>query len=319
MSLKRNLPVRLPHAVGVAVAGALVIGFGLMFACSTYPTYKGLSTDCTIENSYVFYDPTTDPQKAALRLDNFVNWYVSTDYTPDAGVSTGDAATNAVAFAALSVIDPIPDGAVCGATSAGVILFSHNNDWGGLFGPWDFGTTSVDASAFDGIAFWARSPGNTTKGLTLSLNDTNTESDGSPGSCQNYTIDGGVAVQQGSGQGGIDPSTGTPLSGSGTARAPFPNECANLYTVAIELTSDWSFYAIPFEDFQQSAKPNRVPNAVFAAGTVPGTGLLKNALRHFVLRLPKAAVAELWLAKLGFYKNKVAGANVDGGTGAGKL
>lgn len=322
MSLKRHLPVRLPHAVGVALAGALLTAVGLMFACSTYPTFKGLATDCTVENSYQFYDPVTDRQKAALALDNFANWYASADYVPDAGALTGDAALASVAFAQVTPVDPIPDGAVCGATSAGVIRFSHNNDWGGLFGPWDFGTTPVDASDWDGISFWARAPGNTTKGLTLSLNDTNTESDGNGGSCQNYTIDGGTSAQQGSTQGGIDPSTGTPLSGSGTTRAPFPNECANLYTVAIELTTDWSFYAIPFSDFQQAAQPNRVPNSVFDAGTVPGTGLLKSALRHFVLRLPKAAVAELWLAKLRFYKNKVPGANgptVGGGTAAGKL
>jgi len=319
MRLKRHLPARLPRAAGVAAAGAFLVGSGLMFGCSTYPTFKGLSTDCTAQNGYVFYDPNTDPQKEALRLDNFVNWYVSADYTPDGGASPTEVATKAVASAQIELVDPIPDGAVCGVTSAGVIRFSHNNDWGGLFGPWDFGTTAVDASGWDGIAFWARSPGNTTKGLTLSLNDTNTESDGSSTSCQNYTIDGGVAAQQGSGQGGIDPSTGTPLSGSGTTRAPFPNECSNLYTVVTELTSDWRFYPIPFSAFQQSAKPNRVPNSVFAAGNVPGTGLLTRALRHFVLRLPKAAVAELWIAKLGFYKKNVSGAAVDGGSDAGKL
>jgi len=309
MSLNRMFVVRLPRVLGVVATCTLLLGLGGVFMCSTYPTYRGLLADCTAENVYEFYSHDTDPKKSArdLTLTNFNNWYASADYTPDGGAASSgnpDAAINYVASAQLTVADPIPDGAWCGATSAAVLRASHNNDWGCLFGPWDFGSNPQDASDWEGIAFWARAPGQTGKGFTLSIGDNNTESGASNGGCHDYLIDGGTSAQTGGGQSGFDPSTGTPLSGSGTTRAPFPDECGNGYTVAMEVTSGWRFYTIPFSEFQQAANPNRVPNSVFNAGTVPGTGLLTSALRHLVIRFPKEAEGELWLAKLAFYRKK---------------
>jgi hypothetical protein len=307
MSLKRTWIVGLPVALGVAVASTLILGLGGVFSCSTYPTYKGLPTDCTAVKDYELYSFTTDPQNGTrnLSLDNFKNWFASADYTPDGGVvSTNDAAVKTTAFALATPVDPIPDGPVCGNTSAVVVRFSHNNDWGGLFGPYDFGTTPQDASDWEGIAFWARAPGNTTKGFTLSLNDNNSKADENGGLCHDYTLDAGVQAQPGGGV-GIDPTTGTPLSGSGTTRAPYPDECNNSYTVVQQVTDEWSFYHVPFSAFQQASNPNRVPNSVFDAGTVPGTGLLTSALRQLSFRMPRAAEGELWLSKLAFYrKNK---------------
>ena len=272
--------------------------------CSTYPTYKDLPADCTAEQGYQFADPTTSPD---LNLGTFKNWYASADYTPDGGAAAStdpDAAIPYVAFARVTE-DSIPDGGWCGATTAAVLRASHNNDWGCLFGPWDFGTNPADASGWDGIAFWARAPGQTTKGFTLAIGDNNTESGASGSHCRDYIVDGGASTPTSGGPvGTIDPSTGTPLSGSGTSRAPFADECGNGYTVAMQVTSAWRFYAVPFSKFQQTSSPNRVPNSVFDAGTVPGTGLDKAALRHLVLRFAKESEVELWISKIAFYKKK---------------
>ena len=332
MSRKRILLVGLPRAAGVAVASTLLLGLGGVFGCSTYPTYKDLPTDCTAEKGYEFYYSQTNPQDPDLTsLDNFQKWFAAADYTPDAGVGAAvsanyDATTSYVASAQVNPVDLNPaDGSVCGNTSAVVLRASHNNDWGCLFGPYDFGNNHLEnASGLEWIAFWARAPGETSKGFTLAFTDENSaaaaaSASGSgtiPSYCRNYIADGGVSTQTGGGPNGIDPSTGTPLSGSGTTRAPYPDECGNGYNVARQVTTDWRFYLVPFSDFKQTSNPNRVPNLVFDAGSVPETGLLTSGLRNFVLRMPKAAEVELWLTKLAFYRKN---AHADAGTDAGKM
>ena len=313
MSRKRILLVGLPRAAGMAAASTLLLGLGGVFACSTYPTYKDLPTDCTAENGYEFYYSQTIPQDPNLTsLDNFQKWFAAADYTPDAGVaisSNGDAAPNYVASAQVTPIDLSPaDGSVCGNTSAVVLRASHNNDWGCLFGNYDFGNNHLEnASGWEGIAFWARAPGDTTKGFTLAFTDENSASASGTiaSNCRNYVADGGVSTQTGGGQSGIDRSTGTPLSGSGTTRAPYPDECGNGYNVAMQVTTDWAFYPVPFSDFKQTSNPNRVP-----------TGLLASGLRNFVVRMPKAAEVELWLTKLAFYRKNT---HADAGTDAPEI
>lgn len=302
MSLKRTLVTRLPRAVGAAAVGLAFLGLGGVVVCSSYPTFKDRPLDCSVTDGYEFYSKATDSQGGDLTLDDFTGWFSSTDTT--AGVAT------------VSTVDPIPDGPVCKNTKAGLLYATHNNDWGCIFGSYQFGAgkNGQDASAWDGISFFARAPGNTTKAVTLSLTDDNSESvvggrpdfDASSARCTNYINDAGpsTAGQTGGGATGIDPQTGTPLSGSATTRAPYPDECGNSYTTTLELTSDWQFYTVPFGDFQQASNPNRVPNDVFKAGTVPGTGLLTSGLRHLVFRAGKEAELQLWLANLAFYRKK---------------
>jgi hypothetical protein len=300
MTFKRTLVIKLPRALGTVAVGLAFLGLGGVVVCSSYPTYKDVPLDCSVLSGYEFYSKATDTRKDRdLTLDNFPDgWYASTDTT--AGI------------AALAVSNPIPDGPVCQNTKAVVLTASHNNDWGSLFGPWDFGNTAEDASDWEGIAFFARAPGNTAKAFSISLSDDNSESpnsgrpdpDAGTSKCTNYIVDGGSSGQTGGGATGFDPQTGTPLSGSGTTRAPYPDECGNSYTFAMQVTSDWRFYTVPFGDLKQAANPNRVPNSVFQAGTVAGTGLLTSALRHLVFRGIKEANMELWLANLAFYRTK---------------
>ncbi len=115
-----------------------------------------------------------------------------------------------------------------------------------------------NASGWEGIAFWARAPGGTSKGFTLSLTDDNSESSATA-YCRSYVGDGGISTQTGGGPNGIDPSTGTPLSGSGTTRAPYPDECGNGYTVARQVTTEWGLYQVPFSDFKQTRTPIESP------------------------------------------------------------
>jgi hypothetical protein len=303
MSRKRAFAVKLLLTATSAAGGSLLLGLGGVLVCSTYPTHKPTSpvNTCAAENGHDFQDPPVDDFSD-------VHWWGSPDVVPDGGVPDG-AAGKYVASAPDPTIETIPGGPLCGKyTKAGVFRASHNNDWGCLFGNWQFNDTETslarDASAWEGLSFWARAPGNTTKGFTILLNDDNTSGNARGHFCRDYGVDGGAAGLPSSTTTINDPSTGTPIVGSSTTRASYPDECGNDYSVVVLVTSDWQFYTIPFSAFQQSATPNRVPNSVFSAGNVPGTGLLTTNLRRLGLRFSKEAEMELWLTGFNFYSKK---------------
>jgi hypothetical protein len=323
MNRKGTLAVRLPLAVAAAAAVAVLLGLSGLLVCSTYPTYEEVPIECTVDDGHTF-DPIDD-------FSSDVYWFPSADYSPDAGPPADDAAPTATSTAtststdksvasggdnkyvasASVTITSIPDGPMCGISRAGVFRASHNNDWGGMFGMWKFSDTAIDpperrdGSQFEGISFWARAPGNTTKGFTLLLDDDNTAGNAVGHNCRDYSVDGGATGQPSSTTVVNDPGTGTPITGSSNTRAPYPDECGNGFFVVVSLTSDWRFYTIPWSRFQQSFTPNRVPNAVLAGdpGALDaGTTLLTSRLRRLGIRMPKEAEMELWLAKLAFYR-----------------
>ncbi len=310
MSFKRILLVKFSRVAGLAVGGALLLGASGLSSCSKYQTFRGTGPDCTAEQDYNFWAQGLPGD--VLTLDDASTWFQAADYTPDGGVTALDAGRSTVAYAWPPTNEQIPDLADAGLcteySKAMVFRASHNNDWGGLFGNYQFGITPLDASAWDGISFWARSPGETTKGFTFILDDDNTtaptlDSNGNliPSFCTDY---GGSSTTASPGSQPVnDVSTGATASSSAT-RVPYPDECGNDYAVAVEVTTDWHFYTIPFSAFQQSALPNRVPNAIFRAGDVPGTGLLRNRLRHPTIRMTREAEMELWIAHLALYSKK---------------
>jgi hypothetical protein len=216
-------------------------------------------------------------------------------------------------------ITTIPEGPLCGNSNAGVFRATHNNDWGGMFGKWNFASTGpLNASDYEGISFWARAPGQTTKAFTLVLDDNNTYgvanadiAKGLGSNCRSYPTDGGTGNEgQSSGTTVVvtDPGTGTPITGSSNSRASYPDECGNSFFSVVELSSEWRLYTIPWRRFMQNATPNRVPNSALVgpdAGAVkPESMLLTFALRGLALRMPKEAEVELWMTKLAFYRQK---------------
>ncbi len=269
--------------------------------CSAYPTYKNAPTDCTIEDAY---------DVNLLDATEFSMAWTSKDGSPNAAM-TAD-------------VETIPEGPFCGSTTALVARGGGNNDWGSLFGFYGFG--KHDESTQEGLSFWARAPGNTGKGFTILMDDSNSYDPNA--SCA--LVDGGVPVsvqpQPGSGiacttycqlDGGtfasgtvVDTATGAVLS-SGTLQAPKQaNQCGNDYQTVWKVSSDWAFYTIPFSMFQQQPQPDRVPNELFTAGTAPGTAMVTSSILNMTFRFPKESAIELWIDHLGFYRHKQ-----DGGIG----
>jgi hypothetical protein len=297
---RRETPVeprRRPGLRAPSFAALACLALGATAGCTAYSTIKSVPLDCSAENAY--------------DIDNidaeFSMAWTSADGSPGAAISAAVAA--------------IPDGPRCGDTTALVATSNNCNDRGSLFGFYAFG--KKNESTKEGVSFWARAPGNTGKAFTMLMDDANSydslASCGPDGGvvppppdsgifCTTYcNLDAG-ATNMGT---VVDPSTNMVLS-SGTSVAPPPsNSCGNDYQAVVTVTSDWRFYTIPFDRFQQQPNPNRVPNATFTeSGTAYGTPLLTSAINNMTFRFPKESAEELWIDHLGFYGKKTG----DGGS-----
>jgi len=304
-------------AMGAICAGVMLLGLGGSAGCDKYPTAMDVPVQCSDDDGYDvelladFEDG--DKHFWGPSGDTLCNPALPPDAGPNASVVIGRDASLSIA------VEPINGDGRCGSTKALVIRSSHCNDWGSLTGFNNLGSPPKDESAREGISFWARAPGNTTKGFTLLLDDINTatadpttveEGSRAPSNCQG--ADGGT--QPGQQTVTVVDTSGNVISGNSTG-APLPFQCGNSYHAVVVVTSNWQFYTIPWAAFTQDAKPNRVPNVdLTQAGPVPGTGLLISKLRYLVLRFPKEAETELWLDNLGFYAKKGSLARWDAGS-----
>jgi hypothetical protein len=274
----------------------LLLALGGAVGCKAYPTYKNLPVDCTVEASYDM-----------MSIDSFDMVGAAPGWT---------AVDGTVGAGMVGAVEALTDGARCGSTAALVIRASNNNDWGSLFG---YNNFARDGSPYEGLSFWARSPGNSNKAFTIILNDPNTACLGTdagvcvvpPGDCFTYDTDGGTAAPKTDGTGAIIPGTG--------GSAPAADACGNGYAAVQTVTADWRFYTIPYAEFRQDSNPNRVPNAVLTqTGTTPGTTLRTRELLTLILRMPKGMASEIFIDNLGFYRGRSATGG-DGGVDAPQM
>ena len=272
------------------VTCCLLAALGAAGGCTSYSTAVSIPVDCNVESAYEFDVLTRVPPSNAY----------------SAGSLTVGASSPA------PVAETIPEGMLCGATTALVIRAAHNNDWGSLVG--FYGLGMMDESAFQGVSFWARAPGGTNKGFTLALDDANTYSAQDAGTnCTDYGGDGGTNNPGGT---IYDPSTNMPISGV-TTNAPPADACGNSYSLAMTVTTGWRLYTFPFTEFHQAPMPNRVPNAkLMEEGGLPGSGLLTNKIMNIVFRMPREANTELWVTKLTFYRKGTGDTQGDGSVAA---
>jgi hypothetical protein len=298
-SRRRGLLLGLGGSVGAIGAVGLLLGLGGSVGCETYPTFEApLPTDCSTEDTYDLHMVSkfdTAADGSALwgpAGDPFCN---GNDGGPPKAVSLG--------------VETMSDGPRCGSKAALLFRSANCNDWGALAGFSNFGPR--DESAYEGMSFWARSPGNTGKAFSIVLDDANTA--GMAGS--NCTVYDAGAPGQGTVT-VLDPATGTPISGT-TSAAAMPDQCGNAYNAIVPLTGEWRFYTIPWSQFTQTAQPNRVPNVELTeTGGIPGTGLLPSKIYNLIVRVPKEMKMELWIDNLSFYRKKGAAAGADAGPDA---
>ncbi len=330
---RRVEPWRL--AVVSLVAGLLSVGAIGSFAvggCSARPLPPPIGINCAEEAPYdidVLEDYDTP---------NY-GWYPYGDTTPGAIMTTG-------AVGGATTVEPdgginysftaaIENGGRCGSQRA-LFLQAHGfEDYGCGWATYSIGGYAgiqscmtpagvnaicpIDASAYEGLTFWARTfdptgeP--TTKGFTLSIDDKNSHAGGYVPDASTSTglTDSGVCTSYDAGtlaNGATTYTTtvsgGGPAGGGTISAEPPPDACGNGFTYVMLTTEQWQLYTIPWGSFHQAAMPNRVPT-----GFDPST--------FFSVRIvaPKEARMALWIDNLGFYRHKQANEGLEAGQEAG--
>lgn len=201
--------------------------------------------------------------------------------------------------------EPIPESPRCGSENALHLTASGNKDWGNLFGDYLAATTTTDASAYDGVSFWARAMPGTTKTISLllddkySLNLTFTDQEREALEQANpddpdlemACVDEAAEVLE---EYGETVNVVTDQQGSTSVNVPgyvpSENACGNAYLKPIHLTYDWQFYVVPFSEFSQDPVPNRRIE-----------GIDKASIRGVTIRAPKEALLDVWVDELSFY------------------
>ena len=285
----------------VAFAAALLI----MPACGE-TLHSAVPLDCSGEGSYDVKERYT------VGITPY-EWYQFGDTTPGAvdtnGADGGIPWTQAI------------EGGRCGSQAALVLVASGYHDYGDDFVDPDPGSLlsdvkdgglgcftaagapadcPFDASGYQGIAFWARSPGATTKGVTLLLTDGQSNDFGT------IQTDCILAYDAGNNMTMTVTSTtnpgGSTTTSTGVAVPPVPpGTCGNYFAYVLLTTDDWQLYKIPFTAFFQSATtPNRAPD-----GFDPSTFV------SFAVRVDKEAQLQLWIDELGFIRRKAPMADLE--------
>jgi hypothetical protein len=277
--------------VSTVIFGSGLLAFSALCAsgCGAPPAREETPIDCT----------ATDIFDATWPVDD--TWFSATDGTgqvscddPSAAGQTPQAngLCNGPRRATASIMpETPPEGVRCGSESALHLTAARNNDWGCLFGNYALATQTFDASAYDGVALWAKAAPGTTKTITIVLEDKYS---------RNLTDENDEVIEESSfcedeeGAGGqnINPTTGQPGSGSVSVPGYIPSEnaCGNPYNAVVMVTEDWQLYRVPFASFTQTALPNRRIE-----------GIDRASIRGMTLRAPKQAVVDMWIDDIAYY------------------
>ncbi|MGA7121749.1 MAG: hypothetical protein WBY94_16705 [Polyangiaceae bacterium] len=324
----------IPLAVGVVAGLFSVGGVGalLVQGCSARPLPPGVGINCAEEAPYII-DEIEDYDTA-----NY-GWYAYGDSTPGAVMTTGTdggASTvdpNGSLDDSFTAVIEGGDGGLCGRQRA-LFLQAHGyEDYGCGWGTYSIGgypgqdcttpagvvtTCPIDASAYEGLIFWARSydPSGapTTKGFTLSIDDKNSHGGGyvPDASAATGFSDSGVCtnIDAGSLSNGAVITTvvnGSGLVGGGSVAAQLPSyACGNAFSYVMLTTEEWHLYTIPWSSFHQQAIPSRIP-----------TGFDPSTFFSIRIAAPKEARMALWISKLGFYRHKQANEGFEAGSEGG--
>jgi len=243
-----------PFRLRIAVGAALLFATG----CGASPRDRP-AIDCAADDPY-------EIRVLEDYEDGSANFVGFTDSTP-----------GAVQYVEVASIE---DGGRCGSGRGLVLVARGNRDWGGGFGTssssWD-----GDASRYDGFSFWARTPGASTKGFTLFVDDGTT------------LAAGGVCVPS-TGMAGTS-TVSIDINGMITVSGPVPaaNACGNSFFAVLFASERWQFHRIPFAALAQAPWPNR-----------SASGIDRSSILARAIRMPKESEVELWIDDFGLYREK---------------
>lgn len=236
-------------------------------------------------------------------------WFLYADSTPG-GIPDPMLASNVEIFQAE------PPGR-CGDTGMIRLEARGHNFYGTGFGDWAHNADNSRAigTGFEGISFWARSPGNTDKTFMLFVDDGRTivltppapDGGGLPAAtAADQDLDGDGFVGPGDIARGtrcrLPPSQelgrvacyygGTQPPATPT-RVPEPDECGNQFHTYITTTPDWRLYLLPWSELLQWPCPNRLEG-----------GLDAGDIAKLEIKFIQGSSYDLWLDNIAFYRRR---------------
>jgi len=267
-------------------------------ACGNDYPRPAASVNCSVADAYDF-------KPFALFEGGDSGWYLYTDKTP------GGVPNPANSNVPVTTLNPPR----CGSKGALELQAYGNNYWGAGFADWQHNEKSgeADGTGYEGISFWARSPGNTDKTFLLRVDDDQTFV------TQRPAPDGGALPaaiagdQDLDGDGFLGPGDiaidtkcqlppaqklGDPACYYGgvqapdaVTRVPKPGECGNPFHTYVTTTEDWQLYLLPWSRLGQWPCPNRLDGGIDPAH-----------IRKIEVRLDQGTNYDIWLDDIQFYR-----------------
>ena len=278
--------------------------------CATKARLAAGDVDCTQGDAYEF-SPISE------FTGGQAGWYLYADNTP--GGIPNPALTSNVAITQLD-----PPGR-CGDTGIVELQASGHAFYGSGFGDYAHNPdgSRADGEGYEGISFWARSPGNTDKTFMLYVDDGRTivlpppppepgvlppaMPPPMPGDVGDTDLDGDGLV----GPGDIARGTrcrlpppqalGEPACYRGGAQAPAtptrvpePDECGNQFHTYVTTTPDWQLFLLPWDQLIQWPCPNRLEGGIDHAD-----------IAKIEIKFIQGSTYDLWLDNIEFYRRRV--------------
>jgi hypothetical protein len=258
--------------------------------------------DCSAGDAYEF-----------LNISDFTSgdsgWFLYADRTPG-GVPDPTVTPNVV------VQQVAPPGR-CGDVGMVQLLAYGHNEYGAGFGDYAHNAeiSRARGTGYEGISFWARSPGNTDKTFMLNVDDGRTivlppeapVTGGPPlATSADQDLDGDGLIGAGDIARGtycrLPPAQdlgrpacyyGGALPPATATRVPEPDECGNQFHTYVTTSDDWQLFLLPWSRLQQWPCPNRL------AGGIDPADIAK-----LEIRLAQGTNYDIWLDNIAFYRRR---------------
>jgi hypothetical protein len=252
---------RLWRTVSAAAPAAWLV---LASGCGT-TARPPLELDCSAGDAYEF-DTLFDFESSELQ------WFSFSDETPGSSISF--------------TTESVEGGGRCGSRRALVLRSQGCNFWGTGFGEYKYQDTPANGAGWEGVSFWARSPGAVDRSVIFLVEDRTSSAAG--GECVDYGADAGTTASVAT---AVDPE-GRTTSSAGGATCPLAEDaCGNSFRTTVQTSERWQLYLLPWSTLVQDPCPNRVPD-----------GIDESAIHQFLVRAPQGWRIEFWIDDISFYR-----------------
>lgn len=270
--------------------------------CSAGEQRTAEAVDCSAADAYEF-------QNISDFAGGDSGWFLYADNTPG-GVPDPALTPNVL-------VTQAPPPGRCGDLGMVELKAYGHNQYGAGFGDYVHNDeiSRANGTGYEGISFWARSPGNTDKTFMLNVDDGRTivyppkppaEGGLPPATSADQDLDGDGLIGAGDVARGTrcrlppDPKLGKvacyyggQLPPSTPTRVPEPDECGNQFHTYVTTTENWQLFLIPWSELVQWPCPNRLDGGIDPADVA-----------GFQIKLAQGTNYDIWLDNIAFYRRR---------------